>query len=87
MRHRIVDEMTLNEIKSSVVTRLSKIGELEDETAAKESDAVLKKKKFLNFILNLSSKKALRRWKEQVFGIGGDPRLGVLLIDERERVR
>lgn len=40
MRHRIVDEMILNEIKSSVVTRLSKIGELEDDTAAKESDAV-----------------------------------------------
>jgi hypothetical protein len=30
---------------------------------------------------------ALRKWKDQTFGSGGDPRLAVLLRDERQKVR
>ena len=30
---------------------------------------------------------ALRKWKDQTFGLGGDPRLAVLLRDERQKVR
>lgn len=45
-----------------------------DEAARK------RKIQFLNFIMNLHSKAAIRRWKEQVFGLkGGDPRYKVLL--------
>lgn len=46
-----------------------------------------KKIKFLGFIINLHIKTGLRRWKEQVFGMGGDPRLAILLTNERETVR
>jgi len=30
-------------------------------------------------MLNLNTKAALRKWKEQTFGTGGDPRLGLLI--------
>lgn len=55
-----------------------------DEEAIKAAE---KKKKFLRFILNLSSKQAFRKWKTEVFGLGGDPRLALLLITERDKVR
>lgn len=29
----------------------------------------------------------MRRWKEQVFGLGADPRLAILYMTERDKLR
>ena len=64
--------------------RLGSTSESVDEAAIAAKN---KKIKFLNFILNLHQKHAFRAWREKVFGTGGDPRLGLLLMSERDRVR
>ena len=46
-----------------------------------------KKTKFLNFMLNVHLKAGIRCWKEKVFGFKGDPRLKLLLIMQRDKVR
>lgn len=47
-----------------------------------------RKIQFLKFILNIAIKSAYRKWREQVFGFkGGDPRIKLALIDERDRIR
>ena len=46
-----------------------------------------KQAKFLNFILHLSERAAMRRWKEQTFGVGADPRVALALMEERDRIR
>lgn len=43
--------------------------------------------KFCNYIINMKAKSAMRKWKEVVWGSGGDPRYALLLIQERDRVR
>ena len=53
-----------------------------------DEKARVKKIKFLNFCCNLALKGALRKWKDEVFGFsGGDPRLKLLLILERDKIR
>ena len=37
--------------------------------------------------MHLAEKNAFRGWKENTFGLGGDPRLALLLIEERDRIR
>ena len=46
-----------------------------------------KKKKFLNFISNIAVRSGLRKWKDCVFGIKGDPKLKLILVEERDRIR
>jgi hypothetical protein len=41
------------------------------------------KKKFLNFVMHLQERTAMRTWYGNVFGLGGDPRLAKLLEIER----
>ncbi len=49
--------------------------------------AYQKKIKFLGFIKNMHVKAGLRKWKELVFGRGGDPRYKILLAEARKLVR
>lgn len=52
-----------------------------------ENRAREKQIKFFNFILHLTEKHALRTWKEKVWGVGGDPRLALMMCMERDRIR
>ena len=68
--------------------------EEEEESEEKEGDqkesnnnGQEKQKKFLNFILHLSERSAVRRWREQTFGVGADPRLALLYMEGRDEVR
>ena len=87
-KHRLLEDAAVIPIKNLVRTQIMA---LRLGTSEKEDDAAIlaknKKVKFLNFILNLHQKHAFRAWKERVFGTGGDPRLGLLLITERDRIR
>ncbi len=42
---------------------------------------------FFRFILMINEKAAFRKWKEVVKGVGGDPRVAIMLMMERDLVR
>ena len=73
-------------IKKEVCKKILKIRTGEDDSEEARI-AHQKKVKFLVFIKNMHVKAGLRRWKEQVFGLGGDPRYKILLTAERKLVR
>lgn len=56
--------------------RLTAPGDELDEEALKERDLMIK---FSKFIFHIHEKMAFRSWKQKTFGLGGDPRLGLLL--------
>ena len=79
---KTVSEQKLGTIKTQVHNRINilrrqEVGE-DGEDAEDRQRAIEKQKKFCNFIMNLHVRAGLRRWKDQVFGLGGDPRLSLL---------
>jgi len=64
MKHRSVDINCLGKIKEKVRREILKIRTGEEDEDSNKINAVLKQKKFLNFILHLHEKKVMRRWKE-----------------------
>ena len=81
-KHRYVPDDVLIDIKEDVTSRIVMIRSGVDTSA--EAIAALKKKiKFLGFIKNIHIKSGFRKWKEAVFGSAGDPRLGLLLSNQR----
>jgi hypothetical protein len=76
-------EKIKDEIQAKIIELRSNESKLDDEAKAK----IEKQKKFCNFILHLHEKTGLRRWKEQVFGVGGDKRYGLLLVETRDKIR
>lgn len=85
-KHRILEDAAYEPIKSLVKTKVIELRQGEKESNA-EIASKNKKIKFLNFIINLHQKNAFRTWREKVFGTGGDPRLALLLMAERDRIR
>ncbi len=79
-------DAVITQIKEQVTSRILRVRSgVDDSLQAKL--ALKKKTKFLGFIINLHIKTGFRRWKEQVFGMGGDPRLALLLTSLRQQVR
>ena len=79
------DEILLG-IKEDVTSRIVRIRSGVD-TSAEALAALRKKIKFLGFIKNMHIKTGFRKWKEAVFGTGGDPRMAYLLANQREKIR
>lgn len=64
-RHRVLNASKLGEIKTQVHKEIKGIRTgASDEVNDDEEKDKAKKIKFCNFILNLASKGAMRRWKE-----------------------
>lgn len=87
MQNRAVTDEGLDKIKEKVVSTLLNIRSGCEDLDEEALKAIEKQKKFCNFILHLHEKTTLRRWKEQVFGIGADPRLALMMIEERDKIR
>jgi len=85
-KHRYVADDTLVGIKEDVTSRIVIIRSGVD-TSAEALAALRKKIKFLGFIKNMHIKTGFRKWKEQVFGTGGDPRMAYMLTNQREELR
>ena len=56
--------------------RLTDPGDELDVEALKARDLMVK---FTKFIIHIHEKMAFRSWKQKTFGLGGDPRLGLIL--------
>lgn len=89
MKHKAISDGAVPPIKGKVKAKVIEIktGIIAGDDDANAMNARNKKIKFLNFILNLHQKHAFRTWKQNVFGTGGDPRLGLLLVEERDKLR
>lgn len=76
LKHKAIAEASLLPIKDTVRCKIIHIrtgkSDEEDDSAIRERE---KKVKFVNFILNLHQKNAFRTWRQNVFGLGGDPRI------------
>ena len=85
LKHRIINNAAAQDFKQQAYVKILHL-RLDPEAQGDEA-ALAKKKKFLNFIMNLQVRAGLRKWKESVFGLKGDPRLKLLIIEERDRIR
>lgn len=86
MRHRTLPKETMAKIKQSAHDRIIAQRNGDALLDARSRAAKEKQLKFCNFIQHLHEKAGLRRWKEQVFGVN-DPRIALLLIEQRDKLR
>lgn len=87
-KHHVLKADTLAKIKTDVHLEIIEIRrDNEDDGTNEKTYNHEQLMKFCNYIVNCKAKAALRQWKAQVFGLGGDPRMGLLLVAERDKVR
>lgn len=85
LKHRAINDAAAQDFKQQTYVKILHLRL--DPEAQGDEEALAKKKKFLNFIMNLQVRAGLRKWKESVFGLKGDPRLKLMVIEERDRIR
>lgn len=87
IENRTIGDNGLTQIKGKVQTNIKYIRLNKDVIDPNAEAIIAKQKKFMNFILHLNEKNALRHWRQQVFGLGADPRYKVLMNERRESMR
>lgn len=77
---RSITDKQLQDIETNVeknIVAIRNFVEGPDESGLKAQE---RQRKFCTFILKLNEKHALRTWKEKTWGLGGDPRLALMMI-------
>jgi hypothetical protein len=82
---KILHTEKVEAIKSDVYSKIVEIRDSKIETKKEQTRAELMRK-FTSIIMNRHAKVALNKWRLVTWSVDGDPRVGLILKEHREKI-